>query len=106
MKTAAPREEEGRRRIIHNQPQGGGGGRRIREPKPQGGGGGQSSTFQSNPREEEGAGPNRVGDKPPYFGCGDPREEEGAAAIPTGSGRRKSRSNYGEGQFQKTLALK
>ena len=67
MKTATPREEEGRRRIIHDQPQGGGGGRRIREPEPQGGGGGARSAFQSGPREEEGAEPKPLGDRSPEF---------------------------------------
>jgi hypothetical protein len=88
MKTATPREEEGRRRVIHHLPQGGGKGRCI---------------PNANPREEEGAdarvsvlsqggGEDRTEQvwarMRPNFGCGDPREEEGAAAIPTGLGRR------------------
>ena len=63
--------------------------------------------FRTNPREEEGAGPiinpaqgrrkragpKTLGAKARISGAATPGRRRGAAAIPTGSGRRKSRSN-------------
>lgn len=103
MKTATPREEEGRRRIIHGQPQGGGGGRPYRETQTPGRRRGPRFRFQFYPREEEGAAPKVLGHSA-RNGCGDPREEEGAAAIPTGSGRRRSRSKRCGGQVAPEFA--